>query len=503
MRTKTVSLLAILLLILSFHSCDRKELTITTSSAEALKNYSEGVELSEKFYDNEAMVKLKKAIELDSTFAMAYYYLSRVYESSGNMAGAKEMYEKALKLSGTTTPLEWMYIGAWRTILDQDYPEAIASYKNILVEYPNERHALFIIGKTYRLMKNYPESITVLERLIRNAPDYAPAYNQLGYTYYEQGNYEQAISMFSKYAEFEPNEPNPYDSMGDMLKAQGKFLEAIEQYKKALELKPDFYASFRNLGLCYIAVGQYDKALETYSNYLKMNPEREWKRDIYSDLIQLNIALGQYNRALENVEKVLEYSETPFRRSWGVAMKGHIYYLKGNYDEALKFLNASLTILPEAIWSREWRGFVFEKQGKYEQALAEAEKMKSIIEEYGLHGYQGNYSSLLGKMALAQGLYDEAIMYFVDAMKIDAFTNRYCMANAYFHKGEYEKAIAECRKIFEYNYNHAFAHLLLAQIFEKQYKKEQAVSEYKEFLRIWKNADKNLPEILMARKAIS
>lgn len=503
MRTKSISLLAMLLLILSFVSCERQQLTITTSSTEALKYYKEGVELAEKFYDAEAINKLNKAIELDSTFAMAYYYLSRVNEGSGNLARAREMYEKALKHSGITTPLEWMYIGAWKYILDQDYTGAIKSYKKILEEYPKEKHALFVIGKTYRLMKKYQESIEALKELIRTAPEYAPAYNQLGYTYYEQGDNEKALEAFNKYAELEPEEPNPYDSIGDMFRAQGKFLEAIEQYKKALEVKPDFYASFRNLGLCYIAVGDYDQALATYKKYLGMNPEREWQRDIYSDLIQINVELGQYSKALQNVEKVIDLSGSSFNRSWGIAKKGHLHYLKGDLNQALRMLNASLTILPEAIWSREWRGFVFVKQGKFDQALAEAEKMKSVIEEYGLHGYQGNYSALLGKVALAQGLYDAAILYFEDAMKIDAFNNRYCMAIAYYHKGEYDKAIAECQKIFEYNNNHALTHLLLAKIYEKKFDKQKATSEYKEFLRIWKNADKNLPEIAMAKKAIS
>jgi len=501
-QLKIISVLAIFIFTLSFPMCETSTPKITTSSPEALELYKEGVALSEKFHDAEAIEKFKAATELDTTFAMAYYYLSRTHESAGNLKMAKASLRKAKQYSGTTTPLEWNYIGAWGKVLDNDYTLAIQKYQEILKEHRNDRHALFVIGKTYRLSKDYPESVKALQKLIHKYPQYAPGYNQLGYAYYEMKKYDQATEMFVKYAEMEPNEPNPYDSMGDMYRDQGEYQKAIEQYKKALEIDPKFYASFRNLGLTYFSAGKYDSAITTFNKFLAVVTDRELKRDVNSDLVEVHLAIGKYNKALEHIERVISLSETNLRRSWGLAKKGYIYYLQNNLPAALYQLNRSITIFPDAIWSREWRGLVFLKQNNYDQVINEADKMKALIDKYGLKGYQSSYYKLLGNAALDQELYDEAIMYFKDGMEVDRVSCRYPLATAYFKKGEYQKAIDLCNEFFKYNKNHALAHLLLAQIYDKQEKKDLAISEYKNFLNIWNEADEGLPELDLAKNAI-
>ena len=103
---------------------------------------------------------------------------------------------------------------------------------------------------------------------------------------------------------------------------------------------------------------------------------------------------------------------------------------------------------------------------------------------------------------MAQELHDEAIMYFKDAMEYDVSSNLYPLATVCFKKGDYEEAIENIQKIFTYNKNNALAHFLLAQTYEKQNKKDSASIEYMKFLKIWKNADKDLPELQMARQKV-
>ena len=502
-RSGNITVLAILLITLSLLNCEPNTPKVTTSSMEALNLYHEGVELAEKFHDTQAIEKFNAAIALDSTFAMAYYYLSRSYESAGNLAKAKTSLSKAKGCSGMTTLLEWMYINAWDKVLENDFTGAIHKYQEILDKHPKDRHALFVLGKTFRLARNYPESVATLKKLIDKYPDYAPGYNQLGYAYYEMGDYDQATDMFSRYAQFEPDEPNPYDSLGDMYRAQGDYQKAIEQYKKALEVNPDFYTSFRNLGLSYFGAGEYDSAITTYNKYLEMITDRELIRDANADLVEVYLAIGQYNRALETIQKVVDLSETPLRRSWAIAKKGYIYCLKKNFPAALSQLNRSMTIYPEAIWAREWRGLVVLEQNRFDEVLSEAEKMKALIDRYGLKGYQCSYNNLLGRAAMKQGLLDEAIMYFKDSMKLDPATCHYPMALAYFKKGDYVRAIELCQQILGKNKNHAQAHLLLAQIYEKQGAAESASAEYKKFLDIWSDADEGLPELVLAKNAMN
>ncbi len=503
MRSKISFVLVVCFFLLILTNCEKSEPRISTTSAEALALYNEGISLAEKFHDTEAIEKFKAAIDLDSTFAMVYYHLSRTYESAGNLSDARENLLKAEEFIGELESLrEWMYINAWDRVLENDYAGAIGKYQEILEKYPGDRHALFVLGKTYRLAKNYPESVNILKKLVDKYPSYAPGYNQLGYTYYEIGDYDQATAMFKQYADLEPDEPNPYDSLGDMYRAQGDYQAAIKNYQKALEIAPNFYTSFRNLGLSYFGAGKYDSAITTYNKFIEKFTEREWERDVHSDLVEVYLATGQYNKALEQIDKALKLSNTNFRKSWAIAKKGYIYYQKNDFPTALRYFNQSLTIFPDGIWSREWRGLVFLKQHNYDQVLTEAEKMKALIDQFGLKGYQCSYNNLLGRAAMEQGLYDQAIIYFKDSIELDPASCRYPMAITYFKKGDCEKAIDLCNEFFKYNPNHALAHLLLARVYEKQDKVDLARTEYQRFLNIWQNADEGLPELTLAQNAM-
>ncbi|HDQ00024.1 MAG TPA: tetratricopeptide repeat protein [bacterium] len=503
MRKYYYLLLGVCLCCLLFSSCENEQLQITTSSPEARQLFHQGVVLADKFLEDEAIDKFMAAIQLDTTFAMAYYYLSRTYESAGKLSEARQAIQKAKQFSGTTTPLEWIYINGWEKILNNNFAGAMKVYQQTIKDYSNDQHILFIVGKTHRLMKNYPESVTVLKKLIKKNPDYAPAYNQLGYTYYMMGDYEQAVAMLQQYASMEPDQPNPFDSLGDMYRSLGDYQSAIQNYQQALEIKPDFYASIRNLGLTYLEIGDYQNAQITYDGFLKSEPPREWRRDIFLDRVQLNIALGKYNEALKCCDQAIELSKNNFRKSYAIATKGYIFYLKNRPNEALTQLNASLTVLPEAIWAHEWKGCVYVKQKKFEQALAQADKMKSLIDNFGQTGYLANYYALLGNVAMEQELYDEAILYFSDSQKYEKHSHLYPMALVYYKKGDYKNAFEFTDQLLSTNPNHALTHYLRAQLFEKQKQTKQAKEEYRKFLSVWKNADYDLPEVRNALNRIS
>lgn len=99
-------------------------------------------------------------------------------------------------------------------------------------------------------------------------------------------------------------------------------------------------------------------------------------------------------------------------------------------------------------------------------------------------------------------LYDEAIMFFNDGMKLDRSSCRQPLATAYFKKGDYQKAIELCEEAFKYNKNNPQAHLLLARVYEKQNKIDLAKAEYQKFLEVWKDADTGLPELALAKAAL-
>ncbi|HDZ26459.1 MAG TPA: serine/threonine protein kinase, partial [Candidatus Aminicenantes bacterium] len=84
----------------------------TTSSMEAYKYFLQGTDMIRKFYFEDAIGFLEKAVELDPDFATAYGYLAGSYSWIGNIGARDEAIKKAKALSQKTTDKERLFIEA-------------------------------------------------------------------------------------------------------------------------------------------------------------------------------------------------------------------------------------------------------------------------------------------------------------------------------------------------------------------------------------------------------
>ncbi|TDI95641.1 MAG: tetratricopeptide repeat protein [Caldithrix sp.] len=81
----------------------------------------------------------------------------------------------------------------------------------------------------------------------------------------------------------------------------------------------------------------------------------------------------------------------------------------------------------------------------------------------------------------------------------------YLIAQCYFEKGEFEEAIREVRNAQNY-YDEFHAHIypnsfyLLGKIYDKKGDPQLAIQNYEKFLDLWEDADKDLPDLIDAKK---
>ncbi|MGB6122212.1 MAG: serine/threonine-protein kinase, partial [Bacteroidota bacterium] len=161
---------------------------ITTSSVDAYSHYLMAGEMSGQFLPNEARLHLLKAIESDSTFAIAYGELARLEDMLGNTAAAKEAFSRARALSYRATEKEKLYIEGKAVLWEEDFSEsALERYvqiqRTILQKYPEEEGALYELGWSLRELGRAEEAITALGRLLEVNPENTGALNQLGWIY--------------------------------------------------------------------------------------------------------------------------------------------------------------------------------------------------------------------------------------------------------------------------------------------------------------------------------
>jgi len=85
---------------------DRSVADVTTHSARAYRYYLDGVDFFWKFYYAEARQSFRQALTYDSTFAMAYYYMSRLVKL--------DFINQAVEYSAGASQREGYFIGAER-----------------------------------------------------------------------------------------------------------------------------------------------------------------------------------------------------------------------------------------------------------------------------------------------------------------------------------------------------------------------------------------------------
>ena len=106
------------------------------------------------------------------------------------------------------------------------------------------------------------------------------AYAALGLAYFEKRMLDEAQSAVQKAIELDPNSFIGYWILGRIYHTTDRDREAIELYKKVVELNPDFYTVLMDLRTAYERLGDkvnYEDAvrneLEVYSRYLARYPE--------------------------------------------------------------------------------------------------------------------------------------------------------------------------------------------------------------------------------------
>ena len=127
---------------------------------EAIQELNKGTELMRKGDYKEAIVILKKAIDLNPDFPEAYYNVGISYEQLGKHKDAIEMFKKTIELS------------------------------------PDNANAYYALGYAYYQRRKYKEAIDAFENTVRLKPNNAFAFRKLGSAYLKVGEKDKALEQY-------------------------------------------------------------------------------------------------------------------------------------------------------------------------------------------------------------------------------------------------------------------------------------------------------------------
>jgi len=490
---------------------------VSTGSADAYRHYIEGVEQYYRLFYSRAKESFNKALAYDSTFAMAYYWLSRLQSGPA----IHEMIEKAKLYSNKATHLEQCYIKAYNAYLNQDDSLYILTLNEITDRYPDEKEAFLALGTFYYETMNYAEALMNLDHIVNIDPTNKSAHNLLAYLFMETGDYMDAFSEADKYLALSPDEPNPYDTKGDLYALNGQIDKAIESYQNAYVKDSNFFSSLMKLGNLYLQKGLLTKAETIYQNILLSDSSFAYSTQARLYTACVPIYEGDFERALKIIDSnymAIKNSDKTWKTAIVLSqfhrLKANIYAEQKNFDMAISEIELTLEFYVridpgDSLTYRTDQAILLARAGRF----AEAENIMACLKNY----LAGHGCSMLpyfygeGNIELLKNNTGEAIALLNQAADVSNiyrdYSTFFSLAKTYLKSGRTEKAVEEFERlalIFSDSrvqdcIDNIKLHYYLGLAYEELNSNAKAIEQYDRFLSFWGNSDFAGNEILDAK----
>jgi len=447
----------------------------TTSSLDALKEYTLGHAEHDKVQDAQAIPHFKRAIEIDPNFALAYAEMGVAQGNQAMEKASKESLKKAMTLKDRASELEKFYITAHYAGEVGDLEKSIEIYEQWHSAYPRDTIPL----------------------------------DNLGGAYVAMGDFDKALQMALEEMKVDPNGTYSYQDLVYAYIVHNRFDEAKALAEQAIDKKLDSLGIHR--GLFLIAFVRRD--------FPEMDRQAAWSRGkpnepfLLFTKVEAESMLGKNKQAQQTRLEAKSVAEKTGMQEFSAfmdAMQGLSFGVAGDCASGRAAANASLQRLPS--FNREVAFIVLAMCGDAAKAKQGFEALEKEYPDDTLLRLQYK-PVLLAILGTQQGKFDEAIKVLEPAHRAEMGTGPgvftfgvpYFRGLVYLKQKNGASAAAEFKKILEArfrdptNYFIPIAQVQLARTYALQNDPAKARTAYQDFLAMWKDADPDIPILKEAK----
>ena len=294
-----------------------------TNNSEAYNLYLRGRYFWTK-YTKEWVLKsieaFKQAIEIDSSYALAYAGIADAYFRLSNiylpphevMPKAKEAALKAVEIDEGLAEAH-SSLGLVRVYYDHDWAAAEREFVRCLELNPDLVLVHQRYGSYLTFIGRFEQAIEHYEHALELDPFSLQINMNLATNYYLMGQHETAINHLQKTLELEPNYMPTHFVLGCTYIQKGDLQKAIEEFQCVYKLDEEAYMALGYMGYAYTLAGQRAEA-ENLLNILHDISLRKYVSP-YS-MVVIRLGLGQIDQVLEMLDRLYEE-----RNDWLVWLK--------------------------------------------------------------------------------------------------------------------------------------------------------------------------------------
>jgi tetratricopeptide (TPR) repeat protein len=303
-----------------------------------------------------AVVPLRRAVDLLPAQSRPRFLLGHALERSGNIPGAVDCYEAALRLDPgdveTIIHLGNLYIGLKR------YTDAETKFRAGVELQPKSPQALLGLAETLDLQKK-PEAAAAFRDYLAVQPDTPGAQSRLIHLLLEQKQYEAALTELDRADAGKSPTLDSLRSRADIQIAQKKWSDAIITLRKAITLAPNDAELRGGLGRVFMQKRDFASAEKEIKVALEMDRNNlvYWK-----DLRSTYYLGGNYSATLATQDLIAKV-ETPGAGEWFIRA---LCYDKLNQPRPAleayeKFLELDQDKNPDQVWQAQQRSKVLRR----------------------------------------------------------------------------------------------------------------------------------------------
>lgn len=283
----------------------------------------------------------KRAIQIDTDYALAYAGLAeayfRKYKKTKKIEFAENTIKKCRYIKAKNWPLACAYITLGRVYKEtKEYDKSELAFQTALKIDPVDAEALYWLARVYQDQKKSGEAEETLIRATHLRPSDYSVHNNLGVFYYNRHRHEKAVKPL----------------------------------RRAVTLAPDYVIGLINLGSIFYFLKRWDEARPLFEHSLSIEPTYE----AYSNLGTLYFYQGLYDLSTDMFKKALEIEDSDYK-IWGHL--GESYYwtpgrdqAKPCYNRAVKLAEAEIMNDPDSTEILSLLAFYYNRLGKRSESEA-------------------------------------------------------------------------------------------------------------------------------------
>lgn len=356
--------------------------------------FGEGLELLESGNPRGAIVLFRRSLDRDQNFVEARFQIAKAYFLIGSLDSAEKELLKVQRLRPSSREIR---IELARVYLRKARPdEALEQIDGLAEGSPDDAEALELAALAQAAKGDYPLSIKLLKRALSFERGRKTAAISLARVYMMAGEEEKAEVRVKELLRRDPSNRDALGLLAALRKSRKDIDGALESYELLLKSNPADFEALYGKSALYAGSGRYTEALAVLDEIIEKHPRRP-------EGYVLKGRVFFYKKDFEEAMSFLQQSLSLRPGAAAYYFLGLCHYNKNELEQALSQLYRALDYNPLLLEARTLASFILLRQGRTEEAISEAAKVAGMDGESPFTHY------ILGSAYLKKGLYEEGM----------------------------------------------------------------------------------------------